>query len=194
LLAVAARYDDLKVVALGSDCPKPNPCAPIIADMMKQISKQFLTMLALVLPLLGAAGTAGAASLVTTVVTDPLTGIAIGGYDPVSYFTEREPQMGRGDFEHVWAGVPWHFASAANLEVFRRSPEIYAPQYGGHGAMGVARGFLSQGNPRIYTVFKQRLFFFYSPANREAFLLTPDQAALDGEANWQSLSGQLSAQ
>jgi len=147
-------------------------------------------MLALVLPLLAPAN---AASLVSSVVTDPLTGIAIGGYDPVSYFTEPEPQMGRGDFEYVWAGVPWHFASAANLEVFRRAPEIYAPQYGGHGAMGVARGYLSQGNPRIYAVFKQRLYLFYSPANREAFLMAPDKAALEGEAQWARLSRQLSA-
>lgn len=171
--------------------PQTDSGAPIIADMMKQISKQFLTMLALVLPLF--LGAAHAASIVSIVSTDPLTGIAIGGWDPVSYFTESEPQMGRGDFELVWSGVPWHFSSAANMEVFRRAPEIYAPQYGGHGAMGVARGYVSDGNPRIYTVFKQRLYLFYSPANREAFLAAPDAAAGEGAERWQTLSQQLSA-
>ncbi|GLQ56717.1 YHS domain-containing (seleno)protein [Devosia nitrariae] len=149
-------------------------------------------MLALVLPLLAPVNAAHAASIVSIVSTDPLTGIAIGGWDPVSYFTEGEPQIGRGDFELVWSGVPWHFASAGNMEVFRRAPEIYAPQYGGHGAMGVARGYVSDGNPRIYTVFKQRLYFFYSPANREAFLAAPDTAASEGAEQWQTLSQQLS--
>ena len=75
---------------------------PIIGSMMKQTSKQILTMLAFVLPLLGmvwlAMPAARAQSVVTLYVTDPLTGIGIYGMDPVSYFTEPEPQQGRGDF------------------------------------------------------------------------------------------------
>lgn len=167
--------------------------------MMKQISKQILTMLALVLPLLGGAwlgqgSGAQAQSIVTAIVTDPLTGLAMGGMDPVSYFTETRPLMGNADHELAWAGVPWRFASAANLEVFKRSPEIYAPQYGGHGAMGMARGFVSDSDPRIYTVFKQRLYLFYSAGNREAFLLSPDRAAIEGRDQWQTLSKTLSSQ
>jgi len=148
-------------------------------------------MLAFLLPLLAGGGAFGVSRIITMIQTDPLTGIAISGYDPVSYFTEPEPLPGRSDLELVWAGVPWHFASAANREVFRRAPDIYAPQYGGHGAMGVARGYLSNGNPTIYAVFKQRLYFFYSAANREAFMLAPDKAALDGLAQWRVLSQQL---
>lgn len=169
---------------------------PIIGPMMTQISKQILTMLAFVLPLLGAAGgtvlPARAQSVVTLIVTDPLTGIGIYGMDPVSYFTEAEPQQGRGDFEFIWNNVPWHFASAANRDIFMRAPEIYAPQFGGHGAMGVARGYVADSDPRIYTVFKQRLYLFYSAANREAFLLSPDAAAQAAEEQWAKLSKSLS--
>ena len=89
-------------------------------------------------------------------------------------------------------GAPWLFASDANREVFRRNPEIYAPQYGGHGAMSMSRGFVSEADPAIYTIFKQRLFLFYSAANREAFLLAPDAAALRGAEHWQVLSKSLS--
>ena len=88
--------------------------------------------------------------------------------------------------------MPWHFASAANRDIFKGSPEIYAPQFGGHGAMGIARGYVSDSNPAIYTVFKQRLYLFYSAANREAFLLAPDAAAIAAEANWVELSKDLS--
>lgn len=160
--------------------------------MMKQISKQILTMLALVLPLLaGVSGQVSAQSIVTEIVANPLTGVAIDGMDPVSYFTETEPLVGRSDYEFYWKGVPWHFANPANLEVFKRAPEIYAPQYGGHCGMSMARGFISDGDPHIYTVFKGRLFLFYSAGNREAFLLAQDEAGLKGEANWQTLSKSL---
>jgi YHS domain-containing protein len=166
--------------------------------MMLQTSKQILTMIAMVLPLFGlvTATTAPvrAQSAVTYILTDPLTGVAIGGMDPVSYFTEPAPLPGKADFEYEWKGVPWYFANAANREIFMRDPELYAPQYGGHGAMSMARGFVSDADPQFFTVFKQRLFFFYSAANREAFLLAPDAAAQRGAANWQELSKTLTLQ
>jgi hypothetical protein len=169
---------------------------PIIEAMMKQTSKQILTMLAFVLPLLGmvplAVSPAQAQSVVTLIVTDPLTGVGIYGWDPVSYFTEPQPLQGRADFEHIWNNVPWHFATAANRDIFKNAPEIYAPQFGGHGAMGVARGYVSDSNPAIFTVFKQRLYLFYSAANREAFMLAPDEAAREAEARWPELSKGLS--
>jgi hypothetical protein len=160
--------------------------------IMKQTSKQILTMLAFVLPLLGGPGPANAQSIISDIVTDPLTGIALGGMDPVSYFTDPTPLMGQGDHEYIWHDVPWYFANAANEEVFKRSPEIYAPQFGGHGAMSAARGFVSDGNPAIYAVFKQRLYLFYSAGNREAFLMAPDEAATKAEANWPALAKTLS--
>lgn len=154
-------------------------------------------MLAFVLPLFSLLGMTvapvSAQSIVTAIVTDPLTGIALGGMDPVSYFTEATPLPGRSEFEFDWGGVPWHFASAANRDIFAKSPEIYAPQYGGHCAMGMARGFLSAGDPKVYVIFKQRLYFFYSAANREAFLLAPDAAAIRSQEKWQVLSKTLSS-
>jgi YHS domain-containing protein len=161
--------------------------------MMKQISKQILTMLAFVLPLLGSVGGGMAQSVVTLIVTDPLTGIALNGLDPVSYFSEGAPVAGHAEHELRWSHVPWYFANQANRDVFERSPEIYAPQFGGHDAMAVARGFVADSDPRIHTVFKQRLYLFYSAANREAFLLAPDAAARTAAENWPDLSKDLSA-
>lgn len=153
-------------------------------------------MLAFVLPLFGmvAAGVVPvrAQSVVTLYVTDPLTGIGIYGWDPVSYFTEAQPLQGSGDFEYIWQNVPWHFASAANRDIFKSAPEVYAPQFGGHGAMGIARGYVSDSDPKIYLMFKQRLYLFYSAASREAFMLAPDEAAIAAEERWATLSKSLS--
>lgn len=169
---------------------------PIFGSMMKQTSKQILTMLAFVLPLLGAVSAAipvaRAQSVVTLIVTDPLTGIAIYGMDPVSYFTEPQPLPGRADYEYIWQNVSWYFATAANRDIFKSAPEIYAPQFGGHGTTGIARGYVSDSDPRMYVVFKQRLYFFYSAANREAFILSPDEAASQAELRWPDLARTLS--
>ncbi|WP_139198768.1 YHS domain-containing (seleno)protein [Devosia sp. YR412] len=153
-------------------------------------------MLAFVLPLLGmvfaCAMPARAQSMVTYYVTDPLTGVGIYGWDAVSYFTEPKPLQGRGDYEYVWQNVPWHFATAANRDIFKSAPEIYAPQFGGHSATGIARGYVSDSDPAMYAVFKQRLYLFYSAASREAFLLAPDEMAIEAEKRWVDLSKALS--
>ena len=155
--------------------------------MMRQIGKQILTIAAWLL--LAHAGQAE--SLVTTIVTDPLTGVAIDGYDPVSYFIEVEPQIGKPDFEYVWQGVSWYFETAANRDIFIRSPSVYAPQYGGHCLMSLSRGYLSDGKPRLYAIEALKLYFFYSTANRDAFLLSKADALAKAAANWPSLSNDL---
>ncbi|RYE61167.1 MAG: hypothetical protein EOP20_00455 [Hyphomicrobiales bacterium] len=162
-----------------------------MAAMMRQICKQILTMSGAVLLLLAFAAGAQAQSLVTAIVTDPLTGVAIDGYDPVSYFTESQPLQGSPEFEYHWGGVPWYFASAANRDVFERNPDVYAPQHGGHCEMSLARGYLSDGKPRIYVIEGMKLYFFYSAANREAFLLSPTEALTKAEEAWSTLPARL---
>ncbi|MCB1518168.1 MAG: hypothetical protein KDJ19_11200 [Hyphomicrobiaceae bacterium] len=125
--------------------------------------------------------------LIGPYLTDALTGVALSGYDPVSYFTAGEPQMGSSELEFYWQGVSWYFASLANLENFRRAPEFYAPQFGGHGAMSMARGYLSQGDPQIYLVLDDELFLFYSAGNKIAFQEIVNSARLDARQNWARL-------
>jgi len=155
---------------------------------MRQTGKQILTIAAWTLLAFGAQ----AAPLVTTIVTDPLTGVAIDGYDPVTYFTGADPQQGKPDFEYVWSGVPWYFVSAANRDVFARYPEVYAPQYGGHCLMSLSRGYLSDGKPRLYVIEALKLYFFYSTANRDAFLMSRREALDEAAANWPDLAKDLS--
>lgn len=138
---------------------------------------------------LGVPVPAQAASLVTAIVTDPLTGVALDGYDPVSYFTDADPQPGLRDFAYEWQGVPWFFASGANRDIFMRNPEIYAPQYGGHCVMSLSRGYLSDGKPRLYAIAGMKLYLFYSLANREAFLASGETRPIaDADLRWPQLS------
>ncbi|MEP7241021.1 MAG: YHS domain-containing (seleno)protein [Devosia sp.] len=131
-------------------------------------------------------------SLVTTIVTDPITGVAIDGYDPVSYFIDSEPQPGKPDYEYDWQGVPWYFESAANRDVFMRNPSLYAPQFGGHCVTALGRGFLSDGKPRLYVIDALKLYFFYSSANRDAYLMSRTTTLSDAGSNWPRLAVDLS--
>jgi len=159
-----------------------------MSAMMRQTCKQILTMVIAASLVLAPMAMARAVSVVTTIVSDPLTGVAIDGYDPVSYFTDPQPLQGLPEFEYYWAGVPWYFASAANRDVFMRNPDIYAPQFGGHCEMSLARGYLSDGKPTVYALVDMKLYLFYSAANREAFLLSPREAQQKASANWAGLA------
>lgn len=161
--------------------------------MMRHSGKQILTKTRLwasvgaLLAVICASPVAVAQSIgfVQAYVVDPLTSVALGGYDPVSYFTEQVPVLGRADHEYYWAGVSWYFASAANRDVFARDPEIYAPQFGGYGTMSMARGYLSEGNPHIFEVIDNRLFLFYSLGNRDAFATAQNTARVRAMDRWQ---------
>jgi YHS domain-containing protein len=160
---------------------------------MRQIRKQILTLtnryaFLLMIGLIAMIAPGITSAQDTGVVTHTLTGVAISGYDPVSYFTEPEPRMGLAEFEYEWSGVPWYFASAANRDAFIGAPEIYAPQFGGHCAMSLSRGYLSDGNPLNFMILGERLFLFYSLGNREAFALSPSNALAQAIAHWERLA------
>ncbi len=177
----------------------------MITAMMGQTGKQILTLMRVFKPLVdtgkryalagvvlagvisGGAALAATSKIVPDIVVDPLSGVAMNGYDPVSYFTEKAPLKGKPEFELFWGGVPWYFASEANMEVFYKNPKIYAPQFGGFGTMSLARGFLSDGNPLIYAVLNDRLFLFYSFSNRDAFNLSDKTARVQAYDNWPHL-------
>jgi len=65
-------------------------------------------------------------------VNTNFSGVAVKGYDPVAYFTEAKPVKGKAKFEYRWQGAKWRFSRAKHLELFKATPEKYAPQYGGY--------------------------------------------------------------
>lgn len=95
------------------------------------------------------------------VVSDPDTGIALYGYDPVAYFTEGRPTPGRRDIEAEWNGAAWRFESEANRAAFLSAPETYAPRYGGYDPSAVARGAPAAGHPLLFKVAGDRLYLFH---------------------------------
>lgn len=114
------------------------------------------------------AGVASAA-LTERIVVDWHTGLAIGGYDPVAFFTDGKPMPGSAAFELRHDGVVWRFHNSGNRAAFAERPDIYMPRYGGYDPVGVARGVAVAGKPDVWLIVGQRLFLFYEPADRQKF-------------------------
>ncbi len=91
-------------------------------------------------------------------------GYAIGGYDPVAYFTERRPLEGKPEFALEHDNATWLFATATNRDRFATAPERYAPQYGGFCAYGVAQGYKVSIEPDLWTIVDGKLYLNYSPS------------------------------
>jgi len=68
----------------------------------------------LLLPFLTAATTSVADTLQYTTENG-----AIGGYDPVSYFTDGQAERGSPDITAEWNGATWRFTSDAHRERYR---------------------------------------------------------------------------
>lgn len=91
------------------------------------------------------------------VYTDFLSDVAMGGYDPVSYF-QNKPAKGSNRFEFSYQGVKWRFVSAENLAAFKASPAKYAPQYGGYCAWAVSQGYTAKGDPAFWRIVDGKLY------------------------------------
>jgi len=116
--------------------------------------------------------------------TDASTGFAIGGFDPVAYFVDGRARLGRAAHELIWSGVAWRFVNEGNMTAFARAPEVYAPRFGGHGAMGMARGNLNRGNPRVWAVRGDRLYLFFSARARAEWRAAAEVNIARAESRW----------
>jgi YHS domain-containing protein len=89
------------------------------------------------------------------------TDTAINGYDTVAYFTENKAVKGTDGLATDWMGAKWKFSTQAHLDLFKASPEKYAPQYGGYCAYGVTQDYLVKVDPEQFTVLDGKLYLNY---------------------------------
>jgi hypothetical protein len=118
------------------------------------------------------------------IVVDPNRGLALSGFDPVAYFTNAKPLMGRGDLEMSFAGATWRFRNEGNRAAFAENPEVYLPMFGGHDPVAVARGTATPGHPQIWLISGDRLYLFYTPEARGAFSADAEAIAAEAARKW----------
>jgi hypothetical protein len=122
------------------------------------------------------------------IVVNANTGLAISGFDPVAYFTEGKPKIGRSDFELRADDTVWRFQNEGNRAAFADHPEVYTPRYGGYDPVAVARGNSVPGHPLFWAVMGERLYLFYSAQERTAFLADPGRILEAAERKWPTVA------
>ena len=111
-------------------------------------------------------------------------GLALSGYDAVAYFTQSKAVKGDPKFEHEWGGARWRFASAANRDAFARSPEKYAPRYGGYCAYAVSRNYTAPTDPEAWKVVDGKLYLNYDKKVRELWEKELPGVIATADRNW----------
>lgn len=117
--------------------------------------------------------------------------LAIEGYDPVAYFTDKRPVKGLPEFRTEFRGETFEFASADHREAFVADPAKYAPEYGGYCAYGVAKGYKAKIDPEAFSVVRGRLYLNYSEAVRTRWLSDLPGYIRQADANWPEVQKQV---
>lgn len=122
---------------------------------------------------------------------DASTGLAIGGYDPLAYFTKGEPRTGRDGVELTWGGAIWRFLNTGNRDAFKRHPLVYSPRFAGYDAYALTQGLTTPGHPQIWARHEDRIYLFHNAANRRLWQGDRDKAIETAEKNWPELAANL---
>lgn len=109
---------------------------------------------------------------------------AIHGYDPVAYFKEGKPLMGKKEFSTLWNGAQWCFSSKQNLEAFKSNPEKYAPQYGGYCAYGTSEGHKAPTQPDAFTIVNGKLYLNYNKDVKTEWSKNQKERIQKADQNW----------
>ena len=122
------------------------------------------------------------------------SGLAIQGYDPVSYFSGKAT---RGDqaISFIFQGIKYIFSSADNLEQFKKNPQQFEPAYGGWCAWAMLEGEKVEINPKRFKIIDNRLYLFYDRFFNNTLKRWNKLAANEGESalvtksdqQWQAL-------
>ena len=114
-------------------------------------------------------------------------GLAMRGYDPVAYFREGKPVVGRSEFTAAHDGATYRFASASNRDAFVAAPSRYLPAYGGYCAWAAAQGYKADADPQAFAVVGDRLFLNYNRDVHRTWEKDVGGNVAKADANWPNL-------
>lgn len=116
-------------------------------------------------------------------------GIALAGYDAVSYIKQSRAVKGNKAYQLVHEGVTYYFSTPAHKEEFRKNPSKYEPAYGGWCAYAMgAEGKKVTVDPKTFKIIDGKLNLFYNRFfNNTLDDWNKDEANLkkNADINWQ---------
>ena len=90
-------------------------------------------------------------------------GLALGGYDVVSYHKNNKAMKGSAANMVKINKATYYFASKANAKAFKANPKKYTPQCEGYCAWGVAeKDSKFSINPETFKIVDNKLYLFFN--------------------------------
>lgn len=122
-----------------------------------------------------------------TLVNINSKGLALEGYDPVAYFTDKKPVQGRPEFTAVHDGATYHFATAAHRNMFIEKPANYAPAYGGYCGYAASIKRLSPIDPTFFQVIDGKLILQHNQKASDKWNADLAGNLVKADSNWPGL-------
>jgi hypothetical protein len=135
---------------------------------------------------LALAGTAAAGGKVPAVNADA-KGLALHGYDVVSYFESNEPEVGNYAYSVAYGEATWRFVSAENKKKFAQHREKYLPQFGGYCAKAVSENTIADVDPLAYKIVGGKLYLNYDAKVQRLWERDIPGRIAKAEKNWPGL-------
>jgi len=115
------------------------------------------------------------------------SGVALAGFDPVSFFRSETPLNGSPMIRGEHAGAIYLFASDRNRDRFLADPDRYAPQYGGFCAYGVSINILLPADITTAQVRNGKLYLNVNADILEKFNADFEGSVSRANMNWAGL-------
>ncbi|NRA87840.1 MAG: hypothetical protein HRU28_10720 [Rhizobiales bacterium] len=136
------------------------------------------------------AGFANSVALAVETVfwVDNQSGVAISGYDPISFFLSGQGRRGDVQYEYFWGGAVWRFENEGNLSAFRDSPLVYIPQFGGYDVVEMSYSKKVTPNPRFSDLYQNRLYLFHSQDSLDIWHKSKEKYIRSASRSWLNLN------
>lgn len=118
-------------------------------------------------------------------------GVALKGYDPVSYFLSTGPVQGNSNISASHEGATYLFATTSNRDVFKANPGKYAPAFGGFCAMGAVMEKKLDIDPQLWRVVDGKLYLNVHKPAQTRWLEDIKGNIEKGEKNWSRIKDKV---
>ncbi len=115
-------------------------------------------------------------------------GVLLDGYDPVAFFTDNQPVMGKAAYQSTWHEATYYFAGEEHKKRFDAMPEKYAPQYGGYCGYAASLGHLAPIDVNFFSIIDGRLILQHNQKALDGWNKNPNSLQL-ADKYWPKLLG-----
>jgi YHS domain-containing protein len=121
-------------------------------------------------------------------------GLALQGYDPVAYFTDKKPVKGDPNLTANYKGATYQFASTEHKKAFESNPAKYEPQFGGFCGYAASINKLAPIQVEYFQVLHGRLVLQHNEKAWKLWHQDVEGNLKKADANWPALSQQKAPQ